>query len=172
MRIFDGKEYREMTVEEIEETKREEANAAAMERNRPLSQSEIVRMLVAEQINTLAVDDATALRMLAYYPVWESGIAYAEGFKLRFAGNLYKVATAHTSQDDWKPDVATTLFVRIDETHDGSEFDPIPYNGNMVLENGKYYKQNDTLYICTRDTGNPVHHALSALVGVYVEVLR
>lgn len=172
MRIFDGKEYREMTVEEIEETKREEANAAAMERNRPLSQSEIVRMLVAEQINTLAVDDATALRMLAYYPVWESGKTYNEGFKVQFDGSLYKVATAHTSQADWTPAVASSLFVRIDETHDGSEFDPIPYDGNMVLESGKYYTQNDVLYICTRDTGNPVHHALSALVGVYVEVLR
>jgi hypothetical protein len=172
MRIFDGKEYREMTVEEIAELQREKAEAAALEKKRPFSQSEVMRLLITEQINGLSVDDQTALRMLAYYPEWGTGKSYSEGFKVQYHGKLYKVATAHTSQGDWTPEAAATLFVRIDETHDGSELDPIPYDGNMVLENGKYYKQNDTLYICTRDTGNPVHHALSALVGVYVEVLR
>jgi hypothetical protein len=172
MRIFDGKAYRDMTAEEIAELQREEAEAAALEKKRPFSQSEVMRLLITEQINGLSVDDQTALRMIAYYPAWEVGKSYSEGFKVQYHGKLYRVATAHTSQGDWTPDVAATLFVRIDETHDGSEFDPIPYDGNMVLESGKYYTQNDVLYICTRDTGNPVHHALSDLVGVYVEVLR
>ena len=33
-------------------------------------------MLIRQQVNTLAVDDATALRMAAFYPEWESGTAY------------------------------------------------------------------------------------------------
>lgn len=47
----------------------------------------------------------------------------------------------------------------------------IPYNGNMALEAGKYYTQDGVLYLCNRDTGNPVYHPLSALVGLYVEVV-
>jgi hypothetical protein len=62
------------------------------------------------------------------------------------------------------------MYTRIDETHDGSEYDPIPYEGNMVLENGKYYMQDDVIYLCTRDTGNPVYNALADLVGLYVEI--
>lgn len=169
MRIFDGKVYRDMTAEEIAELQREEAEAAALEKKRPFSQSEVMRLLITEQINGLAVDDQTALRMLAYYPEWEAGKSYSEGFKVQYHGKLYKVATAHTSQGDWTPEAAATLFVRIDETHDGSELDPIPYDGNMVLESGKYYTQNGELYVCIRDTGNPVYHALADLLGVYVE---
>jgi hypothetical protein len=47
--------------------------------------------------------------------------------------------------------------------------DPIPYNGNMRLENGKYYIQDNVIYLCTRDTVNPVYNPLAELVGVYVE---
>ena len=41
----------------------------------------------------------------------------------------------------------------------------------MALESGKYYIQDYTIYLCTRDTGNPVYNALSELVGIYVETV-
>jgi hypothetical protein len=62
------------------------------------------------------------------------------------------------------------LYAEICETHDGSKYDPIPYSGNMALENGKYYTQDGVTYQCIRDTGNPVYHNLSDLVGLYVEI--
>ena len=48
--------------------------------------------------------------------------------------------------------------------------DRIQYNGNMALQSGKYYTQNNILYLCNRDTVNPVYNALAELVGLYVEV--
>ena len=36
---------------------------------------------------------------------------------------------------------------------------------------GKHYIQNSVIYLCIRDTVNPVYHALSELVGVYVEAV-
>lgn len=65
-----------------------------------------------------------------------------------------------------------SLWEEICEQHDGTKYDAIPYNGNMALEAGKYYTQDGVLYQCTRDTGNPVSHALNALVGIYVEVVE
>jgi hypothetical protein len=91
------------------------------------------------------------------------------GERVRYGGKLYRVLTAHTSQADWAPDTAVTLFVRIDEEHDGTKYDPIPYEGNMALEAGRYYVQGGMVYRCIRDTVNPVYHALCELVGVYVE---
>ena len=44
---------------------------------------------------------------------------------------------------------------------------PIPYEIGMVVYNGKYYKQNDVVYLCTRDSGNALHHDISALIGTY-----
>ena len=130
-------------------------------------------MLIRQQINTLTVDDQTALRMAAFYPNWTAGTSYAAGDRLVYNGDLYKVLQAHTSQETWLPGTGTeSLYTRIDETHDGTKYDPIPYDGNMALESGKYYTQSGMTYLCSRDTGNPVYNALSELVGLYVEVVN
>ena len=45
-------------------------------------------------------------------------------------------------------------------------------DGNMELFEGLYYIQNGIVYLCTRNTEQPVYHALSDLVGLYVEVYQ
>ena len=40
----------------------------------------------------------------------------------------------------------------------------------MELTEGLYYSQNGIVYLCIRSSGQPVYHALSDLVGLYVEV--
>lgn len=139
---------------------------------RPLSAEAVTAMLIAQQINTLAVDDNTALRMTEFYPAWASGQAYADGYKVQYGGKLWRCLQAHTSQPGWEPSTDTaSLWTEICESHDGTLADPIPYDGNMALESGKYYIQDYTIYLCTRDTGNPVYNALSELVGIYVETV-
>ena len=39
----------------------------------------------------------------------------------------------------------------------------------MAMESGKYYIQDYVIYLCTRDTGNPVYNPLAELVGIYVD---
>lgn len=162
-------EITEMTAEEIAAMQDAAARAESEEKHRPLSLGEVQEMMVRAQINTLAVDDATALRMVAYYPAWTAGTAYAAGDRVVYNGDLYKVLQAHTSQGTWIPGAGTeSLYTRIDEQHDGTKYDPIPYSGNMALEAGKYYSQSGKTYLCNRDTGNPVYNALAELVGLYV----
>ena len=163
-------------ISELEKSMQEQAaRAEAAEKKRPLTQEEVSRMLIAQQINTLSVDDAAAYRMREFYPKWEDviGKAVDAGYKLTYQGALYKVISAHTVQSNWIPGAGTeSLYARIDETHDGTKYDPIPYEGNMALENGKYYAQDGVTYLCTRDTVNPVYNALSELVGLYVEAVE
>lgn len=180
MKIYENGVIREMTPEEIAEMEEASARYEAGEKHRPLSTDEVQVMLIRQQINTLSVDDATAFRMAAFYPEWESGKAYTAengcpvGYKVVRAGKLWKLRQEHNSQDDWAPGSTGTesLWEEICEQHDGTKYDAIPYNGNMALENGKYYTQAGVLYLCNRDTGNPVYHPLSALVGTYVEVVE
>lgn len=169
MRICENGIYRDMTAAEIAAMQEASAKAEIEEKRRPLSLGEVQEMMVRAQINTLPVDDATALRMVAYYPEWTAGTAYAVGDRLVYSGDLYKVLQAHTSQETWLPGTGTeSLYTRIDEQHDGTKYDPIPYSGNMALEAGKYYSQSGKTYLCNRDTGNPVYNALADLVGLYV----
>ena len=159
----------EMSADEIAEIQESFARAEAAEKKRPLTEAEVSRMIISQQINTLDVDDATAYRMREFYPAWQSGQSYPVGYKLQYGGKLYRVIQAHTSQDDWTPGASAGLFERIGETHGGTKYDPGPYEGNMALENGKYYVQNGVTYLCSRDTVNPVYNALAGLVGLYVE---
>ena len=139
------------------------------ERTRPLTESEVSRMLIAQQINTLTVDDNTALRMVAFYPEWAENMEYTAEYKVQRNGKLWRCIQAHTSQTGWEPENAASLWTEICESHAGTLEDPIPYSGNMALESGKYYMQDGKVYRCTRDTVNPVYNALSELVGLYVE---
>ena len=172
MKICENGAIREMTTAEITAIEDMATRAEAEEKHRALSLAEVYEMLVRTQINTLTVDDQTAYRMRDYYPEWKSGVSYAKDYKFTYKGELYKVLTPHTSQDTWLPEAGTeSLYTRIDEQHEGSKYDPIPYNGNMALENGKYYSQDSVLYLCNRDTGNPIYNKLSDLVGIYVEII-
>lgn len=139
---------------------------------RPMSQSAVNKMLISQQINTLTVDDNTALRMKQFYPEWAENTAYAVSHKVQYGGKLWRVVQAHTAQIGWEPVNVPSLWTEVCETHSGTLEDPIPYDGNMALENGKHYSQNSTIYLCNRDTVNPVYNALSELVGLYVEIVQ
>lgn len=162
---------RDMTREEETAFKREATMFTIEENRRPLTTEEVSRMVITKQINTLTVDDNTALRMAAFYPEWNPGLECAVGFKTQRSGRLWKCIQAHTAQTGWEPENAASLWTEICETHSGTEDDPIPYNGNMELVDGLYYYQDYVLYRCIRSTGNPVYHALADLVGLYVEVI-
>ena len=162
-------EYIDMTAEEIAAMEAEAAKFEAYERTRPLTAEEVTALLIRQQINILNVDDNTALRMTTFYPEWAENTEYTIGYKVQRGGKLWRCIQAHTSQIGWEPENAPALWTEICETHSGTLEDPIPYNGNMALESGKYYSQNSKIYRCTRDTVNPVYNALSELVGLYVE---
>lgn len=138
---------------------------------RPMSQSAVNKMLIAQQINTLEVDDNTALRMKQFYPTFDEivGQKVKQGFKFRHGDYLWATVKELTIQSHYAPgDGMESLYTKVNETHAGTLEDPIPYDGNMALENGKHYSQNSTIYLCNRDTGNPVYNKLADLVGLYV----
>ena len=170
MKICENGIYRDLTPEEIAQARKAEALNRIHEKSRPMTEGEVVSMLLAQNIQSLTVDDNTALRMKGFYPEWEAGRAYAVGHKVTRNGKLYKVLQAHTAQVGWEPESVPAMFTEICESHSGETDDPIPYSGNMALEKGKHYIQSNEIYLCTRDSINPVYHALADLVGLYVEV--
>ena len=130
-----------------------------------------LRPIIEQAMQSIDGNDALTARSL--YPTFESiiGKTVKQGFKFTHGGKLWKTEQPEmTIQEHYAPGMGTeSLYSEVCETHAGTLEDPIPYNGNMALESGKYYSQNSEIYRCTRDTGNPVYNALSELVGLYVE---
>lgn len=123
------------------------AQAEAEEKRRPLTAEEVYAMLIAQQINTLTVDDQTALRMVEYYPAPEAA-SYAAGDRIQYNGKLYKCLQAHTAQADWNPVDVPSLWAEVLAGQDGTEIgewrqpdSTNPYmRGDKVTHNGKTYE--------------------------------
>jgi hypothetical protein len=96
-----------------------------------------------------------------------------KGFRFQYDNKLYRTEQPkYTFVAHYVPGVGTeSLFSRVDESHKGTIEDPIPYEKNMEIYNGLYYSQNGVLYLCIRDSGQPLYHDLNVLVGSYVEVV-
>ena len=168
-RCYDGKTYIDLDLPE--DAEKLIAKAESLEKKRPLTTEEVTAMLIKQQINTLSVDDNTALRMVEFYPEWASDTDYAVGFKVQRSVKLWRCLQAHTSQTGWEPENTPALWTEICESNAGTLDDPIPYDSNMALEAGLYYIQDYVIYLCTRDTVNPVYNPLAELVGIYVEIV-
>lgn len=120
-------------------------------------------------------DDQEALEVQVLYKQWDKQIGKQlnVGEYVQHNQRLYRVLQQHIAQSTWEPGQGTeSLFVVIDKQHKGTIEDPIPYVQNMELFNGKYYTQYEVVYLCTRDSGTPLYHELSTLVGLYVEEVK
>jgi hypothetical protein len=118
--------------------------------------------------------DEEALEYDVCFPTWTSLLeqAVAAGTRVWDNGFLWKVVQAHTFSTEWRPEVATSLFTKVQiQQEEGTIDNPIPYSINMELIEGKYYTEDGVKYICTRSLAQSVW-ALSALVGQYVEVVN
>ena len=61
------------------------------------------------------MNDDQALNCMSIFPLWKEGVTYSEGNRVQYKDKLYKVLQDHTSQSDWTPDTATSLYVEISD---------------------------------------------------------
>lgn len=156
-------EYVEPEPEPVDTTKYE-----------PYTDEVVVKLVALMQEQVTNQSDEDALNNIELFPTWISkmGESVSIGERLYFDGKLWKVVQTHTVQEDWKPDVATSLFVQVQKNSEqGTKDNPIPYSLNMELIEGKYYTQGGVLYKCIRALAQSVWD-LSALVGNYVEAVE
>ena len=144
MKKYINGQYIELTTAELAAMEAEASRFEAAERTRPMTAEEVTAMLIRQQVNTLSVDDATALRMVEFYPEWVAGQAYTAGYKVQYGGKLWRCLQAHTSQDGWEPENAPSLWAKVlipDETVVPEWEQPDstnPYStGDKVTHNGK-----------------------------------
>ena len=167
-------EWIEITQEDVERIRKAKGQTISVEIPEEVNtQLELTAVL----INTIELTDEQSLQFKSLYPKWESfiGKSLEANFKIQYNDKLYKVkqkVNTVLKQDGYRPGESGSeaLYEEINETNAGTLEDPIPYNNNMELFEGKYYSQNGVTYKCTRNTGQAVYHDLSQLVGLYVEI--
>lgn len=107
------------------------------------------RMSIVQASESLP--DETASTVPDLFPVWETDTPYAVGDRRRYGEVLYKCIIAHTSQSDWTPDVAVSLWVRTDDP--GEEWPEWvqPIGAQDAYANGAKVSHNDKHWVSTVD---------------------
>ena len=105
-------------------------------------------VLVA-QMQAQSLTDEQALQVKAIYPAYDpNGVAYAKDFKTTYNGDLYKCLQSHTSQEDWNPENAPSLWAKVLAGQEGTGIgeweqpdSTNPYmTGDRVKHNGKTWE--------------------------------
>lgn len=93
------------------------------------------------------IDEVTASEHTDLFLPWTTSTSYVIGDLRSYEGILYKCLQAHTSQDDWTPDVSSSLWKSLSISESGIPdwSQPISaldcYNiGDEVMYNGVHYK--------------------------------
>ena len=139
------------------------------------SRMQVIQELVAKQWNErtdISNEEALDYAVIVFPFADYIGKELAQGKIVSHDDKLWRVRQTHTAQEDWMPSLdAASLWEVIEVEHSGEITDPITYAPPMEIFNGKYYTEDNLTYLCTRDSGIALSHPLSALVGVYVEIV-
>ena len=166
--------------EDVDMPKGYEENGFAIDQVKRLKRTdEIIKANIAE-MNSLDLSANEALEVQHWFPTlyetegYTEGQPIAMGTRVQYDGKLWEARQDHNITTAFPPSLATASLwceVVAEGSEMGSLDNPIPYEGNMALEEGKYYEQGGVVYLCVRDTGVPVYNDLKDLVGIYVEVV-
>ena len=111
------------------------------------------------QMSVQAADltDEQAMQIADLYPDWAAMKAYAADEIVKFGVNadgetqLYKVIQAHTSQADWTPDTAASLYKKIGFTDDGVSIWTQPLGATDAYMKGDVVSFENQLWESTVD---------------------
>lgn len=67
------------------------------------------------QVESLAetLEDKEALKVVELFPNWKGDTLYNVGERVRYNGTLYRCLILHTSQAEWNPTDAVSLWARV-----------------------------------------------------------
>lgn len=127
----------------------------------------------ALNLAVMNMSDANALKCISIFPTWESyiGKKLTTGIRVQYKGELWKVRQdIDVVLENQAPSIDTAaLYERIDEEHEGTLEDPIPYVNTMTVYKDKYYVEDGVIYKCIRDSGQPLYASCASQVRNYFE---
>ena len=78
-----------------------------------ITKAHVRKLRKAIEKTAVTLTDSEAFDVCELFPMWKVGTAYQTGDRVQYDGKLYKCLQGHTSQADWTPDVAVSLWVEV-----------------------------------------------------------
>jgi hypothetical protein len=136
----------EMTPEEISEMQAEQRKYELHEKTRPLTESEVSRLFIQKNINTVITDDATASRAVEFHPEMQyNGKLIPAKTRIKWGNGLKRTAVDIWDTEANNPDNAPTLWEDI-EYKDGFRIIPEVITATLAFSVDEYGWWKDKLY--------------------------
>lgn len=105
-----------------------------------------IRSVLDDILSIIPDEEVENVKIL--FPNWKVGMNYTINQRIRFNDNVYKVLQDHTSQEDWLPNLAPSLYAALlvdEETNEIKDWvQPDSTNaymiGDQVIFEGKIYE--------------------------------
>lgn len=137
---------REMTPEEITVIQKEAERMELTEKSRPLTESELSRLFIAHNINTVITDDATASRAVEFHPEMEyNGKLIPAKTRINWHGKLKRATVDIWDTEQNNPDNAPALWEDI-AYRDGFRIIPEVITATLAFAEAECGWWGDTLY--------------------------
>lgn len=102
-----------------------------------------------------SLSDSEALEGIELFPSWKTDTDYTLDNRVKYNGELYKmIQPTHHSQDDWTPDVAVSIWVKIDDPSIEWPEWKQPQGAHDAYKNGAKVSHNGKHWINTYGDGN------------------
>lgn len=113
MRVLIDGVYRDMTADELAQMEDANRRLKLEEASRPLRADEVFRLTIRKQLSGLSIPDATASRMVDYYPTltdFDDGALIQAKTVINWNGVLKRAAVDLFNTETNRPDSAPTLW--------------------------------------------------------------
>ena len=140
------------------------------------NESEVMQEIVLDQYNSRTdIEDKEALDRAIVIYNWDKyiGKSLKTGQVVVHDERVYRVRQdISIVLDKQYPSLDTAAIYEVIElVATGEKDDPIKYTPPMEIFKDKYYLEEGSKYLCTRDSGIALSHNLSSLIGLYVELV-
>lgn len=97
------------------------------------------------------ITDEQALAVTDLYPEWEVDKVYQLNERIMYNGVMYRVVIGHTSQADWAPDAAHSLFAKVLIPSADTIYDWVQPDSTNPYMTGDKVKHNDKVWVSIVD---------------------
>ena len=98
-----------------------------------------------------SIDDVTAAEHAELFAPWNFPVAYQKGNMRQYKGTLYKCVQDHTSQEDWTPDTASSLWTAAADPSEEWPKWAQPIGAHDVYNAGDKVSHNEKHWISNQD---------------------
>ena len=103
----------------------------------------------AKLMNSL--DDTAAYSIRLLFDEWTVDTNYKQNYKVKYNNKLYRCLLDHTSQSDWTPDVAVSLWVEISDPNEEYPAWKQPTGAHDAYKNGDKVSYEGNKYVSIVD---------------------